>query len=309
MSRREEFSFLSSNGATIIHGVRWIPDDGNFKAILQISHGMCEHIERYDKFARFVADYGILVVGHDHVGHGKSVRTFEDYGYFGEYPSDILVEDMHQVRLLNQTKVPYFMLAHSMGSYLLRKYLSTYSNGLSGAVIMGTGYIPYLTIRFGILLAIIQGKLMGWRHRSEFLRKLSYSKPYKKFDSYGKDYTNSWLSRDVETVKSHFNDPMCKFTFTCNGYLGLFEAISYSCKKSNANNISKDLPILLVSGDDDPVGNLGTGVRKVESMYKKVGIKDVECNLYSEDRHEILNELDSDIVYQDIISWLNLRIK
>ncbi len=309
MAKSEEFFFLSSNGTTTIHGIKWIPDNGKFNAILQISHGMCEHIGRYEEFANFIANYGIMVVGHDYVGHGKSVGSKEDYGYFGEHPSDILVEDMHKVRLAIQKEdKPYFMMAHSMGSYMLRKYLSIHGKGLSGAILLGTGYISKPVITFGILVAKLQGRIMGKRHRSKFIRKFSYSKPYKKFDSYGKDYTKSWLTKDVNAVKKYFNDSMCVFTFTCNGYLGLFEAISFCCKKSNAERIPKDLPIWLISGTDDPVGDLGKGVKKVAEMYKSVGISNVEFKLYPGDRHEILHEIDKDVVYADIISWLNSRI-
>ena len=308
MARREEFSFLSSNGKTKVHGVRWVPYDGNFRAILQISHGMCEHMGRYEEFASFVADYGFLVVGHDHVGHGDSIESKDDFGYFGKHPSDILVEDMHQVRKMTETNKPYFMMAHSMGSYMLRKYLSIHGDGLSGAIVMGTGYIPQPVILFGISIAKLQGCIMGTHHRSKLLRELSYSKPYKKFDSYGKDYTKSWLTKDIDEVKKDFSDKRCLFTFTCNGYLGLFEAISFCCKKKNAERIPKDIPIWLISGDDDPVGDLGEGVRKVERLYKSVGIKSVECKLYPGDRHEIIHEIDKDIVYRDIIAWLNSGI-
>lgn len=304
MARRKEFSFLSSNGSTTVHGVRWIPNNGNYDAILQISHGMCEHIERYDEFARFIADYGIMVVGYDHVGHGKSIEGVEDYGYFGEHPSDIIVEDMHQVRAMEQSDKPYFMLGHSMGSYMLRKYLAIHGEGLSGAIIMGTGYVSQPVIIFGICVAKLQGFVMGQKHRSWFLRELSYTKSYNEFDSYGKDYTKSWLTKDVKEAKKYFSDPTCKFTFTCNGYLGLFEAVSYCCKKANAERIPKDVPIWLISGENDPVGDLGKGVKLVEKLYKDVGIKSVECKLYRNDRHEILHEIDKEIVYNDIIAWL-----
>lgn len=309
MARKQEFSFLSSNGTTMVHCVKWVPNNQNYDAVLQIAHGMCEYIERYDEFARFIADYGIMVVGNDHVGHGKSIKSVEDYGYFGEnHPSDILVEDMHQLRVIEQSGKPYFIMGHSMGSYMLRKYLAVHGNGLSGAILMGTGYISLPVITFGIGVARLQGFMMGNRHRSKLLRELSYSKPYNKFDSYGKDYTKSWLTKDVREVKKYFNDPICRFTFTCNGYLGLFEAISYCCKKENAECIPKDIPILLISGDDDPVGNLGKGVKLVEQLYKDVGIQDVECKLYQNDRHEILHEIDKEIVYEDIIAWLMGKI-
>ena len=305
MARIEEFNFMSANGTTTVNCVKWIPDNGKYDAILQISHGMCEHIMRYNEFASYVAEHGIMVVGNSHVGHGKSVNSSDDYGFFGNHPSDILVEDMHTVRKMTQDDKPYFMMAHSMGSYMLRKYLSIHGSNISGAIIMGTGYVSQPVITFGIVTAKLQGLIMGKTHRSKLLRKLSYTKAYNGFDSYGKDYTKSWLTKDVNEVKKYFSDSMCTFTFTCNGYLGLFEAVSYSCKRKNAERIPKDLPILIVSGDNDPVGDLSTGVKKVEKMYKSVGIKSVKCTLYHGDRHEILHETDKNVVFDDILSWIN----
>lgn len=304
MAKMEEFQFMSSNGTTMVNGVKWIPDDEKYNAILQISHGMCEHIMRYNEFANYVTKHGIMVVGHDHVGHGKSVKNSEDYGFFGNKPSDILVEDMHKVRKMTQDNKPYFMMAHSMGSYMLRKYLAIHGENISGAIIMGTGYVSQPVIAFGIAMSKLQGFIMGKRHRSKLLRRLSYTKSYNGFDSYGKDYTKSWLTKDVNAVKEYFSDPMCTFTFTCNGYLGLFDAVSYSCKKKNAERIPKKLPIFIVSGDNDPVGDLGLGVKKVESMYKSVGIKNIKCKIYHNDRHEIIHEIDKNIVFDDIISWI-----
>lgn len=309
MAKRKDFWFKSSNGKTMIHGVKWIPNDGGYKAILQISHGMCEHIMRYDEFACYMADHGFLVVGHDHAGHGKSAKSPDDYGYFGKHPSNVLVADMHKVRQKTQKEgKPYFMLAHSMGSYMLRKYLAIHGSGVSAAVVMGTGYIAQPVINFGIAVAKLQGLVMGKKHRSELLRKLSYSKSYAQFDSYGNDYTKSWLMKDVNEVEKYFNDSMCTFTFTCNGYLGLFEAVKHSCKRKNATCIPKELPILLVSGTDDPVGDLGVGVKKVEKLYKSVGLENVECKLYENDRHEILHETDRKQVFEDILAYLVKQI-
>ena len=144
MAVKQEFTFLSGDGKTDVHAVRWLPDNGDYRAVFQISHGMIEFIERYEPFAAFLADKGYMVVGHDHLGHGKTAKTPEDWGYFadGESP-EILIGDMNKLRTLSQEPdKPYFMLGHSMGSYLLRRYLSVYGGGLSGAVIMGTGANP-----------------------------------------------------------------------------------------------------------------------------------------------------------------------
>ena len=304
MARIEESNFMSANGTTMVNVVKWIPDNGMYDAILQISHGMCEHIMRYNEFANYATEHGIMVVGNSHIGHGKSVNSSDDYGFFGNHPSDIVVEDMHKLRKMTQDEKPYFLMGHSMGSYMLRKYLAIHGNGISGAIIMGTGYVSQPVITFGIVMAKLQGFVMGKKYRSELLRKLSYTKSYNGFESYGKDNTKSWLTREVNEVKKYFSDPMCTFTFTCNGYLGLFEAVKFSCLKENAELIPKDMPIFIMSGDNDPVGDLSIGVKKVETLYKSVGIKNVKCKLYHEDRHEILHETDKKVVFHDIVSWI-----
>lgn len=311
MAKRIECYFPSSNGEVTVHVVKWLPQNGDYKAVLQIAHGMNEYIERYDEFASFIADNGYMVVGNDHVGHGDSV-TDNNYGYFGKVkdPSDILVEDMHILRTKMQTQdKPYFILGHSMGSYMLRKYLSKYGEGLAGGIIMGTGYIPKTQTTAAIAVTKMFTIIFGSKHRSPFIRNLTYGKPYKKFSLNRSElseavYSNSWLTRDEEIVKRYYNDPRSTFVFTTNAYLGLFSAVKFSCNEKNAKTISKDLPIMLISGENDPVGNLGKAVEKVYNMYKDVGIKDITCKLYPDMRHEVLNEIGRSDVYTYILSWL-----
>lgn len=311
MTREEQFQFLSKDGKTMIHAVKWIPESGEYQAILQITHGMVEYIERYRAFAEYLNDSGFLVVGHDHLGHGASVGSEEDWGYFAEkHPSRTLVADMHQLRLKIQKEnpgVPYFMLGHSMGSYMLRKYLSLYAEGLTGAIVMGTGSVPDATTKMGLRTLKLLATFRGWRYRSKFVQSLSYSKPYKKFDLYGKDYANSWLSKNVENVKQYYADPRCTFLFTLNGYQGLMEAVLYDNQMENVQKVPKNLPIFFVSGADDPVGDLGEGVKRVYNMFKEAGVTDITYKLYENDRHEILNELDREQVYADLAAWMKVR--
>lgn len=313
MTKEEQMSFLSKDGKTTIHAVKWMPESGEYKAILQITHGMIEYIERYKPFAEYLNEQGFLVVGHDHLGHGASIRSEADWGYFADKnPSDTLVEDMHQLRTIVQKEnpgVPYFMMGHSMGSYMLRKYLSIHPEGVAGAVIMGTGSVPDGTMKLGLFLCKVIAAFRGPRYRSRFLQSLSYSKPYKRYDLYGKDYTNSWLSKNVESVKAYYADPRCTFLFTVNGYQGLMEAVLFDNQMENVGKVPKELPMFFVSGADDPVGDLGEGVKKVYDMYKDAGLTDITYKLYENDRHEILNETDRDQVASDIAAWLNVRVK
>lgn len=312
MAKEEVFSFQSNDGKTKIHAIRWIPEDGNFRAILQITHGMIEYIERYRPFAEYLTGQGFLVVGHDHLGHGESVASQGDWGYMADgSPSDVLVADMHSLRTLTEKEhsgVPYFMLGHSMGSYMLRKYLALHGEGLAGAIIMGTGAVPDGTTKLGMNVAKLQAKLFGWHHRAKFLQKLSYDKPYKQYDVTGKDKNNSWLTKNTAIVEQYYSDPKCTYVFTLNGYMGLFEAVLFSNQQENVEKIPKQLPVFFVSGADDPVGNLGKGVKLVYDKFEAAGMEDITWKLYETDRHEILNETDQEVVYSDILAWMNIHL-
>lgn len=311
--KTESFSFLSKDGRTKIHAVKWLPDSGEGKAVIQLTHGMIEYIERYENFAKFLTDNDFIVYGHDHIGHGHSVRSKKDLGYFTENrPSDVLIDDMHHVRCIAQGEQgdkPYFMFAHSMGSFLLRKYLTKYNDNLTGAIICGTGYSTAQTTNMGLRITWLASKAKNSHFRSQFITNLTYSKAYKKFDMTGKNPKNSWLTRDEEVVKKYYSDSLCSYLFTMNGYKGLMEAVGFSCKQENVNKIPSRLPIFIISGEDDPVGDLGVGVRQVYNMFRRSGKKDLSFKLYEGFRHEILNEIGKEEVYNDVLKWMNARIK
>lgn len=310
MARKEEFTFPSRDGRTEIHAASYYPDNGQYRATLQITHGMVEYFGRYEAFAEYLTREGFRVVGHDHVGHGDSIVSKDDWGYVGETPCKIWLSDMHRLRTKCQEEgKPYFMLGHSMGSYLLRQYLSRRGENLTGAIIMGTGYMPEGTVKLAMKVAKMQGTVLGWHHRSKLLQKLSYSKPYQQYSLDGSDLKNTWLTKDEEIARKYYNDPKCTFIFTVNAYMGLFEAVLGSCSSESIARLPKDLPVFLVSGQDDPVGDLGVGVKKVYDLYQEAGLTDVTWQLYENDRHEILNETDREKVYKDILSWMNVRIR
>lgn len=306
------FTFLSNDGKTAVHAVKWTPDSGEVKAILQITHGMVEFIERYERFAEFLTKNGYMVVGHDHIGHGQSVASKDDWGYFCEgSPSDVLVEDIHKLRTLIQDEmkgVPYFIMGHSMGSFILRKYLAVHNQNLRGAIIMGTGFIPGGMSSLALKLTALVGKLRGSKHRSKLIQSLAFGADYKNFDMTGEKPENSWLTKDVEIVKWYYNEPRCTYMFTVNGYQGLFESVNFSCNPENAKKLPKKLPLFIVSGEQDPVGGLGKGVLDVYNMYHLAGMLDLTYKLYENDRHEILNETDRQVVFDDLLAWMNVRI-
>lgn len=316
MAKKENFTFLSADKKTMLHGVRWIPESGEsgeskesgeYEAVLQIAHGMVEYVERYEEFAEYMAKRGYLVVGHDHLGHGDSVKSQEDWGYIAEADADcLMIEDMHGLRTMIQKEnpgLPYFMLGHSMGSYLLRKYITEYGRGLAGALIVGTGSVPDISTRVGMFLTECMARFKGWRYRSRFVEKLFFSGPYHKFSMDGKDLKNNWLSKDLEIAANYYAEPRCTFRFTLNGFQTVMKVVYYDNQAKNTAKIPKELPLILLSGADDPVGNLSKGVLLVKKRLEEAGIKDLTCKLYENDRHEILNETDRAAVYRDILKW------
>ena len=307
---KNDITFLSSNKKTNIHAIICQPKNGQFTRIIQIIHGMCEYIERYLPFIEYLATKGFIVVGHDHLGHGQSIKSPYDLGYFGEpNPSDLLIQDIHSLRKIIVKKypnLPYFMCGHSMGSYLLRQYICTYSKGLAGIIILGTGYMSPCESLLALGFINVLSCFKGIKHKSNLTKKISFELgPYSKYDHQKKDLNNSWISRDPEIVKKYYEDKNCQFDFTLNGYYGLVQSIRYSCDPSNVAKIKKDIPILFVSGDCDPVGNNGEGVRKSYEIMKLIGSVDVSMKLFMGCRHEVLNELNKDEVYEYILNWIN----
>lgn len=305
---REDFRFLSKDEKTKIHGVRWKPDDEAIYGVIQLVHGMQEYIGRYEEFAEFLTGHGFLVVGHDHLGHGESVRDTRYLGYFCKpHPSDVLVADMHQVTAITKRSypgLPYFIFGHSMGSYLLRKYLTIYSREVDGAIICGTGSVPDASCYAGMAVCAMIATFRGWHYRSSFVKKSAFGKSYARFCMDGSVPENSWLCNDVARVKKYYSDPLCTFDFTLNGYLGLFSTVSYDNQEKYIRQIRADLPLFLISGSEDPVGDGGLGVKRVYQQYKKAGLGDVTMKLYEGDRHELVNEPDRKAVFADIWEWI-----
>ncbi len=310
MGNQQVYTFNSKDGHSQIHCRKWLPEQEPM-AVVQLVHGMVEYIERYDDFAQFLASKGYVVVGHDHIGHGQSVASQEELGVMtGEHPSDIMVDDIYTHYFMtreNYPNLPYFILGHSMGSYLLRKFLAVkaeFIQDISGAIIMGTGQESAGTCSFGLGMVAVISALKGKDYRSPLIRQLTYSKPYKNYDCYGKDLANSWLSKNIDNIQKYYNDPLCTYLFTANAYKGLIEATKYACSTECVKKMRKDMPLLVVSGDADPVGNLGKGTTAAADMLKNGGVEDVTLKLYPGDRHEILNELDRDKVFEDIYTWM-----
>ncbi len=307
---RDEFYFPSKDGNTEIHTIEWKPE-GEVRAVLQICHGMVEYIRRYDEFAQFLCGEGYYVVGNDHLGHGKSIQAKSEYGFFNEkYGNACVLGDMHTLRQRTEKKypgVPYFMLGHSMGSSLLRQYIQMSGNGLSGAVLMGTvADHKKAALLFGKRLCRVMAAFRGWHYRSKMVDNLvlgAYNKKFKPARTRA-----DWITSDNENLDMYVADPLCSFMSTVNAYYNVFSGMIGIQRKESVYMIPKGLPVLFVSGADDPVGEFGKGVRKIYEKYRAAGIRDVTLRLYTGDRHEILNETDRDQVYKDLLGWFEKHI-
>ncbi|MBD5457518.1 MAG: alpha/beta hydrolase [Lachnospiraceae bacterium] len=310
MIRKEEFYFDSRDRQSKIHAVKWIPDAEKPVCIFQIVHGMAEHIERYDEFARFLAEKGILVVGEDHLGHGKSVPEGGTYGYFCEEDAaNVLVRDVHRLKKIIQEQYPgvlYLIMGHSMGSFITRNYLFSYGSGVGGAVIVGTGMQSKFTLMTARTVTAVQKVFCGSRHIGKFIDKASFGKFNDRFQP--ARTAVDWLSQNDENVDRYIADPLCGFVFTLNGFEALFKLIHNCHDAEKIEKMPKQLPILLVSGAEDPVGNYGKGVETVYHSYQEHGMQNVQMKLYEKDRHELLNEIDREQVYGDIYRWILQRI-
>lgn len=306
---KKYYTFKSSNKVNRVHVVAWVPKNTP-KAILQISHGMIEHIGRYDEFAWYLCDRGIMVVGHDHLGHGRTVENKEDYGYYGECDgSKCVTRDLHTVTVNLRRMygdIPIFLLGHSMGSFIARRYLMDYGKDIQGAILMGTGNQPLPLIVMGKLLVTMSSLLHGQRYRSEVINDIMFGLYNKRIE---KPRTHKdWLSSSEGEVNKYLCDPKCNFIFTNNGMNVLLNTLLYIENEDNIARIPNHMPILLTSGREDPVGNYGKDVLKVYDIYKEHGIEDLSLKLYDGYRHEPLNEVNKENVFEDIYSWIEDRL-
>ncbi len=298
-----EYSFPSATGVCTINAEKYFPDEGKAETVLVIHHGMAEHRGRYTPFIEFLTAHGIAVYMHDMASHGRS-QGDGPTGWFGEKDgARNLVEDFHRNVLRAREENPdakVIVMGHSMGSFICRLYTAGYRDGICGAIYMGTGG-PNPAGGAGKVAASAIAKLKGKTHKSETLNKMA-------FGSYNKFFEGrtpfDWLTRDHTVVERYFADPLCGYLFTVQGMYDLIDANGTCNGKEWFEKVPKDLPILLISGAMDPVGDYSKGIRAVENGLRETGHTNVTVKLYEDARHEILNELNKDEVMEDLLGWI-----
>ncbi len=308
--KTDEFFFEAEDRAKIF-GYRWTDDNRTPKAIVQIAHGMGEHAGRYADFAHSLIEHGYAVFANDHRGHGRTAGgDSEQSGYFADQNGwQRVVDDMQVLRKEIRKEfagLPVFLFGHSMGSFLSRHYAFAYGGDLKGLVLSGTGADPGLVGRIGALVAAWECRSKGRKWRSQRLTQLSFGAFNKQFRPNRTDY--DWLSRDTAQVDKYIADPYCGGVFTAGFFYDLFDGLKQINRSSNVANTPKKLPIYLFSGENDPVGNNGKGVRQIFYKYRKAGIEDVTMKLYPGGRHEMLNENNKEEVYRDVAAWLDAHL-
>ena len=307
-TRKNAIKFNSSNGVNQIAGY-WFENEGvRPKAILQISHGMCEYFLRYEEFAVFMAQHGYLVCGNDHLGHGESVPDGQEGFFAPQDGADYILRDLYQMNALVSRKypgLPVLLLGHSMGSFFARRYAVLYPETIKALILSGTAG-PNPMAKLGIALTEMLGKAKGPQHRSALVHLMAFGQYLKKIPHYATPY--DWITRDEEIIQRYANDSKCTFMFTVSAFHDLMRTLDAVSSEHWANRLPKTLPVALFSGDMDPVGDYGRGVRKVYQMLRKAGVKDVEMKLYHGARHEVLNETNRAEVYEDILAWCEKRL-
>ncbi|MEG0071126.1 MAG: alpha/beta fold hydrolase [Raoultibacter sp.] len=312
---KTEIGYCSHDGKTQIHALLWLPQGAVTVAprgIVQLVHGLAEHVKRYDEFACFLAQCGFVVCANDHIGHGKSVSETDGRGCLpADDGASILVEDVHELRKLiagrYAQQTPYFLFGHSMGSFIVRVYLSRHAEGLTGAIICGTAQQPALVSAAGHWLAGMIARSKGADYRSDFLDKMgvgSYSKAI-----HDARTSFDWLSTDPAVVDAYITDEACGFKLSAGGYAALTSLTGEMVSKECVSRVPHDLPLLFIAGAADPVGSCGKGVRAAAEQLQSAGVAHLDCKLYDGMRHEILNEPDHAQVFDDIASWLEKQLQ
>lgn len=301
----EQLSFPSSDGVHSCHAQEWLPA-GAPRGVVQIVHGMADHIGRYGEFAEFLTAAGFAVVGEEHLGHGRTAGPGE-LGFFAERDGwNTVVRDVQAMRQLAGQRhpgVPHYLLGHSLGSLLTRQHLIDYPGQAAGAVLSGTGHVATLAAGAGTLALSGLGRIRGANTVSPLLQK--------PFGSYNRRFAPTrtdadWLSRDPAMVDANLADPLCGFPATIGLSRDLLRGALGIGNRKNLRRMDPTTPLLLISGDADPIGgHAADGVRRVAANFVRAGSEEVAVRIYPGGRHEMLAEINRGEVFGDILAWLD----
>ncbi|MBK1813006.1 lysophospholipase [Clostridium sp. YIM B02505] len=284
--------------------VRCWDDVSTPKGIVQIFHGMAEHSARYAAFARYLNSKNFIVYANDYRGHGRT--DINNLGYIGRDGFNKIVEDEHMLTNIIKEKhvnIPVFIFAHSFGSFIGQEYIIKHGNEISGIMLSGSALRKGLAVHGGIVLSFIEKSLFGDLKKSsllDFLSFYNYNKKIKKSKS-----KFDWLTKDSIEIQKYEIDPLCGNIATSGFYYYFLKGLTKLYDTNRLELIPKQLPVFIISGEDDPVGNYGVWVKNLYTIYKDVNLNNVNIKLYTGNRHELINELNSNVVFNDIVYWLN----
>lgn len=308
MIRTTHFHYPSTRDGCSIHALEWSPE-GPPRGIVQLVHGISEHIGRYDETARFLAEHGFLVCGEDHLGHGRTVSD-GSYGFFApENGWTLAARDIRALRKLEGARhpnLPYFLLGHSMGSFLTRTYLILWPGTVSGAVLMGTGQEPAPLVALGRLISALECRRLGPRGVRPLVHTLSLGAYNRRFRP--NRTPSDWLSRDPAEVDAFLADPLCQPRPTVSLFRDMMRALQFIARRDQLARMDPSVPVCFLSGQEDPVGGMGRGVEKVVRMFRDAGCRNLSVRLYPGARHELFHEQNRREVWADLLNWLEGRL-
>ena len=311
MSVNQEFRFPSADGTTTLYGRTWAPEHGAPRAVLQLVHGIAEHIGRYDRFARFMSDHGYLVCAEDHLGHGNTPENAEDLGYTADKDGWVKMTDnvraLHERIAPQYPGIPYFILGHSMGSFLTRSYLIRYPGTVDACALLGTGQQPESVLKAGLAACRLEQIRLGKRGRNKLLQSLCFGAYNSQFKPNRTE--SDWVCSVDEVVDAYIADPFCQVMPTVTLMRDMLTGIRFNQQAENLAKMDKTTPVFFLSGDQDPVGSNGKGVRAAYQSFLDAGCGHVRLKLYPGGRHEMLNEHNWQDVYDELLSWFDQQIK
>ena len=311
MSDLQEFRFFSADGSTPLYGCCWVPETSPPLAVLQLVHGISEHIGRYDHFARFMAAHGFFVCGEDHLGHGRTPERPENLGYTADADGWTKMTDnvraLHDWAKEQHSTLPYILLGHSMGSFLSRSYLIRNPGTVHASALLGTRQQPGAVLYAGLLACRLEQLRLGKRGRSKLLQTLCFGAYNRQFKP---NRTQSdWVCSVEAVVDAYIADPFCQVMPTVTLMRDMLSGIRFNQQTDQLSKMDRTTPILFLSGEQDPVGANGKGVQQAYQSFLAAGCRDVTLKLYPEGRHEMLNEANREEVYQFLLHWMQRQIK